>query len=511
MSADVLNSGEGVFAGSSIESHKHNPCVLTVDDDADAVGFLSELLLLSGFDPIVATSGDQALEYFSKIRPDIVLTDIQMPGMDGIKLLKTIRDIDDSTPVILLTGHGETQNAINALRLGAYDFLLKPINAEILISTLERASEHCRLKKLENEYTHRLEAQVAARTRELAKTNDFLRGILDSSTGVSIIVSDLEENVIFWNSGAENILGYGSEEMLGKSILRLYPKDDQRGGIRSGLIDKLKSGFGSIQEMVTQVSKDGSQVILSMAVSPMHDSKGNLQGILGLGQDVTERVQLHEQLVDSYKRIRNIQGASIFALAKLAEARDGETGSHLKRLQAYCESLCRQLARRRHYAAIFTEDYIMDLVQCSVLHDIGKLVIPDSILFHPGKFGEDDFEIMKQHALYGGKALEEAAIEAGEGQSYLTLGRDVCYYHHERWDGSGYPFGLKGEEIPLPARVVSVADVYDALTTERRYKPAFTHEDASRVIETESGHQFDPEVVTAFIEAKQDFRRISVT
>ena len=352
---------------------------------------------------------------------------------------------------------------------------------------------------------------MAARTRELAKTNDFLRGILDSSTGVSIIVSDLEENVIFWNSGAENILGYRSEEILGQSILKLYPRDDQRSGIRSGLLEKLNSGLGSIQEMVTQVSRDGSQVVLSMAVSPMHDSKGNLQGILGLGQDVTERVQLHEQLVDSYKRIRNIQGASIFALAKLAEARDGETGSHLKRLQAYCESLCRQLARRRLYGHIFTEDYTMDLVQCSVLHDIGKLVIPDSILFHPGKFGEDHFEIMKQHALYGGKALEEAAVEAGEGQSYLTLGRDVCYYHHERWDGSGYPFGLKGEEIPLPARVVSVADVYDALTTERRYKPAFTHEDASRVIEKESGRQFDPEIITAFIAVKPDFQRISVT
>lgn len=106
-------------------------------------------------------------------------------------------------------------------------------------------------------------------------------------------------------------------------------------------------------------------------------------------------------------------------------------------------------------------------MQCSVLHDIGKLVIPDSILFHPGKFKEEDFEIMKQHALYGGKALEEAAIEAGEGQSYLTLGRDVCYYHHERWDGTGYPFGLEGENIPLPARIVAVSDVYDALSTKK--------------------------------------------
>lgn len=508
MNTDDYRFVEAAQSVTSSEPFRSNPCVLTVDDDEAALGYLSDLLSLSGFEPITAQSGEKALEYFTKIKPDIVLTDIQMPGMDGMNLLKTIRELDDATPVIMITGHGEMDNAIKALRLGAYDFLLKPINTEILISTLQKAAEHCRLKKLENEYTHRLEAQVEARTRELAKTNDFLRGILDSSTGVSIIVSDLEENVIFWNSGAQNILGYRSDEMLGQSILKLYPKDTNRSEIRNRLMNRMQDGSGSIQDLVTQISKDGDQVVLSMAVSPMHDNKGNLQGILGLGQDVTDRVRLHEQLVESYQRIRNIQGASIFALAKLAEARDGETGSHLKRLQGYCESLCRRLSQRKLYGHLFTEDYILDLVQCSVLHDIGKLVIPDSILFHPGKFKDEDFEIMKQHAIYGGKALEEAAIEAGEAQSYLTLGRDVCYYHHERWDGSGYPFGLKGEEIPLAARIVSVADVYDALTTERRYKAAYSHEKASEYVEGESGRQFDPEVIAAFVDSKDEFSAI---
>lgn len=493
---------------SQSESSRHSPCVLTVDDDELALGYLSELLSLSGFHPVLARSGEEALKSFSEFHPDIVLTDIQMPGMDGMKLLKTIREMDESTPVILITGHGEVDNAIKALRLGAYDFLLKPINTEILISTVEKAAEHCRLKRLENEYTHRLEAQVASRTRELARTNDFLRGILDSSTGVSIVVTDLEENVIFWNSGAEKILGYRPDEMLGQSILKLYPKDVRRSELRSKLMDKMQDGSGSVQELITQISRGGGEVVLSMAVSPMHDSKGKLQGILGLGQNVTEQVRLHEQLVDSYQRIRNIQGASIFALAKLAEARDGETGSHLKRLRKYCEALCRRLSQRKLYGHLFNEDYILDLVQCSVLHDIGKLVIPDSILFHPGKFKEEDFEIMKQHALYGGKALEEAAIEAGEGQSYLTLGRDVCYYHHERWDGTGYPFGLKGENIPLPARIVAVSDVYDALSTERRYKRAYSHEEAAKMIESESGKQFDPEVISAFCEVKPEFAQI---
>ncbi|MGD9817523.1 MAG: response regulator [Desulfomonilaceae bacterium] len=491
------------------DSSRVEPRILVVDDDEAALGYLTELLSLNGFNPVTSTSGEEALAKFSESKPDIVLTDIQMPGIDGMKLLKTVRELDDITPVIMITGHGEVDNAIKALRLGAYDFLLKPINTEILISTLEKANEHCRLKRLEDEYTHRLEAQVASRTRELARTNDFLRGILDSSTGVSIVVSDLEENVIFWNSGAENILGYHSGEMIGQSILKLYPKGVQLSDIRKKFMDKMQDGSGSLQELVTQVSKEGNEVILSMAISPMHDTKGKLQGILALGQDVTERVHLHEQLVESYQRIRNIQGASIFALAKLAEARDGETGSHLKRLQAYCECLCRRLSMKTKYSGQLYEDYILDLVQCSVLHDIGKLVIPDSILFHPGRFTENDFEIMKQHALFGGKALEEAAIEAGEGQSYLTVGSEVCYYHHEKWDGSGYPFGLKGNHIPLSARIVAVCDVYDALTTERRYKPAYTHEEASSFVEKESGRHFDPDIIQTFTEIKAEFAKIA--
>jgi response regulator RpfG family c-di-GMP phosphodiesterase len=155
-----------------------------------------------------------------------------------------------------------------------------------------------------------------------------------------------------------------------------------------------------------------------------------------------------------------------------------------------------------------TEQFVEDLVQCSVLHDVGKVAIPDSILFNPRKFGIDEFEIMKQHAIHGGKALEEAAKEIGDEQSYLSLGKDVAYYHHEHWDGTGYPFGLKGEEIPLAARIVAIADVYDALTSERRYKLAFTHVEAVRMIAGLKGRQFDPELVDAFLEVAEEFRSI---
>ena len=134
--------------------------------------------------------------------------------------------------------------------------------------------------------------------------------------------------------------------------------------------------------------------------------------------------------------------------------------------------------------------------------------IPDSILFNSNKFGIDEFEVMKRHSVYGGAALEEAAHEAGDKESYLFLAKDVAYYHHERWDGNGYPYGLKRDEIPLSARIVAVADVYDALTTERRYKRSYSHQEARDLIVQEKGKQFDPELVEAFLEVEDQFNAI---
>ncbi len=484
------------------------PTILVADDDVVSLESLSELLSLSGFSVIMAQSGDQAWRLFSEKAPNLVITDILMPGLDGIGLLKLIREADDIIPVVIITGFGEMEAAINALRLGAYDFLLKPINTEILVSTVQKGLEHYRLKLLEREYTHRLEIQVENRTKELAKTNEFLKGILESSRGVSIVVTDLDRKVIFWNSGAQNIFGYDENEMTGQSIVRLYPPSLNEDSVQNTLREALESKSGSAQKIIKQISKDKKEITLSLAISPMLDRKGRLQAVVGLGQDVTEQYRLHQQLLESYTRIRKIQGASIFALAKLAEARDGETGGHLGRIRDYCAVLCKSLRKRPIYRRLLTEEFVEDLVQCSVLHDIGKIVISDEILFKPGKYGTEEMEIMRQHTLLGGKALYEAAKETGESQSYLTVGADVAYYHHEHWDGSGYPFGLRENEIPLSARIVALCDVYDALRSKRRYKDGFSHEESLRIIEQDRGKHFDPEIVDAFLDSQDEFRRV---
>jgi PAS domain S-box-containing protein len=509
LGSESVDSSRGLEQPAGLtETFLSSGSVLVIDDDATTLWILRELLDMSGLKVLMASEGREGIEIFRNSPTDLVITDIRMPHIDGLEVLRRIREIDENVPVILVTGHGDLDNALGALRRGAYDFLLKPINGEILLNAVRKGIDHCRLKRFERDYRLLLEDQVRARTRELAETNEFLKGILDSSTRVSIVLTDFDRKVLFWNAGAENIYGYTAEEMVGSSITRLYPAGDANLGTTDRLQDILKNERATVQTNVQQRAKDGRLLTISLTISPMNDSSNKIRGILGLGQDVTEQVRLHEELLKSYHRIRCIQGASIFALARLAESRDGETGFHLRRMQAYCQVLCDQLAKCESYRQILRKEFVEDLVQCSVLHDIGKVGIPDSVLFNPKKFGIDEFQIMKQHSIYGGKALEDAANEAGQKESYLFLARDIAYYHHERWDGSGYPFGLKGEDIPLSARIVAIADVYDALTTERRYKRSYSHEEAMTVIIRDRGRHFDPELVDAFIEAEPEFKRI---
>ncbi|MEJ2717786.1 MAG: response regulator [Deltaproteobacteria bacterium] len=494
---------ESVQEGSGPDS----AVVLTVDDDEVTLGLLRDLLEIKGHNVLSASEGDAGIALFEREHPNLVITDIRMPVTDGLEVLRRIREIDDTVPVILLTGYGDLNSAVRALRHGAYDFLQKPINPEILMNTVRQGIEHCRLKRFERDYTHILENEVEERTKELARTNDFLKGILDSSTGVSIVLTDFDDNVVFWNTGAERIFGYTSEEMVGSKIGRLFPDDGTTGQTMSRLRDESHTGHDTVHAKVQQIAKDGNVLTISLTLSPMLDTSGKVQGLLGLGQDVTEEVRLHEELVASYERIQRIKNSSIFALAKLAESRDGETGSHLRRIQEYCRVLCERLRDQGKHREVLSERFIIDLVDSAILHDIGKVGIPDSVLFKPGKLGRDEYETMKQHAILGGRALEEAARETGE-ESFLLMGRDVAYYHHEHWDGSGYPAGLKGEEIPLAARIISIADVYDALTSKRRYKKTYSHEEACAILSAESGRKFDPGLIQAFLEVEGEIHNI---
>jgi putative two-component system response regulator len=214
-----------------------------------------------------------------------------------------------------------------------------------------------------------------------------------------------------------------------------------------------------------------------------------------------ELEQLVEQRTAEVTATRDV---ALFALAKLAESRDPETGEHLERMRNYSRILAEALRKKGPYTRQIDAQYVDDIFRTSPLHDVGKVGIPDQILLKPGRLTREEFEIMKQHTTIGGAALEKAAGQGPCG-SFLEMAVQIAWHHHERYDGSGYPRGLAGQDIPLSARIVALADVFDALTSRRVYKDAFSPEKAREMIEAEVGRHFDPAVVDAFVDRWDDF------
>lgn len=210
----------------------------------------------------------------------------------------------------------------------------------------------------------------------------------------------------------------------------------------------------------------------------------------------------------AFNRLDKSQKLTLYSMSLLAELRDNETGSHILRTKEYCRLVAVKLSKEKKYKKYLTENYILDMERSAPLHDIGKVGIPDSILLKPGKLSREEFEVIKGHPEMGAVVLEKAA-EALEFQSFFEIGIQIVLYHHENWDGSGYPKGLSGEDIPLSARIMTLADVYDALTTVRPYKKAYTHEKAKEIILSESGKKFDPDIVKVFIKIEEDFKKIA--
>ena len=203
--------------------------------------------------------------------------------------------------------------------------------------------------------------------------------------------------------------------------------------------------------------------------------------------------------------IEKVQANLIVILAGMVENRDESTGDHIRKTSMYTLIIMKNMRKMGIHLGVLTDEYIDDVYKSAPLHDIGKIRITDAILNKPGKLTPDEFEIMKRHALYGGEMIEKL-LESLTQASYLEVARDIAMYHHEKWDGSGYPCGLKGEEIPLSARIMAVADVFDALISDRVYKKAFSFEKAMSIIQEESGTHFDPEVVKAFMLDPEDVR-----
>ena len=328
--------------------------VLIVDDDRQVREVLHEIFLSHGYKCELANDGREGLEIFRATRPPLTVTDVKMPVMDGLEFLKLARKFDADAAVIVLTGVGDVKTAIESLKVGAYDFIIKPVNVDELLIAAERAVERRQLLIERREYQALLEHRVEEATRDLALT------------------------------------------------LR--------------------------------------------------------------------------ELQDTYR-------ATLEALGSALDTRDVGTEAHSRRVHGYALTMAR--------AHGVSEDEIKDIEHGVLLHDIGKIGIPDAILLKPGPLTPEEWIVMRTHPEVGRRLIERIP--------FLRGAVPIVYHHHERWDGSGYPLGLRGDAIPLGARIFAVADALDAMTFDRPYSKAMSYEAACREIERCAGTHFDPVVVRTFL------------
>ncbi len=228
------------------------------------------------------------------------------------------------------------------------------------------------------------------------------------------------------------------------------------------------------------------------------------------GTKLEKRVQERTaQLLSRTQEMEMIKDTTIIALSSLAETRDNETGNHIRRTQNYIKALAEKLKYHPRFKHFLTDDNIRLLYRIAPLHDVGKVGIPDYILHKPGKLTDEEFEIMKTHAALGGNAIASAMNGQNSANPFLKIAYQIAMSHHEKWDGSGYPEGLSGDEIPIPARLMALADVYDALSCQRVYKAAMSQNEVLAIILDGRGKHFDPDVVDAFLAVQQQFIEIA--
>jgi PAS domain S-box-containing protein len=485
--------------------------ILIVDDDSIIVALLENLLKSEGFEITSASNGKEALEriahssLYKSGKPDLILLDIDMPVMDGYQTCKKVRGRKEyeSIPIIMVTAESDKKVIKKLFSIGANDYILKPYESEELLA---RILAHIRVKELIEE-RDRLYSQAEIYFQSYKRSND------------ATMITDTEGYIVDINQAFVNFYGYSKEEVIGKKPNILRDPHSTNGIFENMWTDILNPEKGYWKGEIMNLTKDKREIPIILSITTIM-REGNVIGYMGIALDITARKQLEDTLreynrtleqsvMERTKEIENTQNATIIGLAKLAEYRDPETGGHLERIRNYCFIVSQELGSREKYKEFIDKHFIDSIYKSSPLHDIGKVGIPDSILLKPGRLTLDEFEIMKTHTVIGGDAISTAEKKLEEQKSsFLSMGKEIAYYHHEKFNGAGYPYGFKEDKIPLSARIMALADVYDALRSKRVYKEAWSHESTKDTIIKETGKHFDPDVVDAFLKLEEEFIKI---
>ena len=585
-----------------------NMNVLYVEDDKNTQEELVYFLSNKVNNLYVANNGEEGFEKFEKFQPDIIITDIQMPILNGIKMTELIRKNNKFVPIIVISAFNDTDYLFEAIKLNVTNYLTKPLNLTQLIETLGNIAKNINLEK-EN--------------KEVLNTLKQYKDIVDERSIIS--KADIKGVITYVNEPFEKISGYKKEELIGKSHGIITSKNSSK-KILSQMWKKIKIEKKLWQGRLKNVSKDGNEYIVDIIVKPILDLDGNILEFISLSNDITDlentkdyfkeqtyksannltesirianiykdainesniilRMDLNKNIIyandafykiSSYKKdeligkpysflehvglskeeqdkkieqiftnkvwkgkisnytknkevfhcdvtmcpikdtngnvveymgirhditqienlqreLEDTQKEIIYKLGEIGETRSQETGNHVKRVAKYSKLFAQKLN--------LPQDMVYKLYLASPMHDIGKIGIPDSILNKPGKLNEQEWEIMKTHAQIGYEILKTSK------RPILKAAAIVSYTHHEKWDGSGYPLGLRGDDIHIYGRITAIADVFDALGSDRCYKKAWPLDDILNYFKEQKGKHFDPYLVDIFMENLDSFLKI---
>lgn len=466
--------------------------ILIVDDEQDITSVLSDVLTDRGYNTTMAHNGREALSAFLADPFDLVITDLKMPEMDGLELLARLRSTNPEAMVIMMTGYATVETAVEALKTGAYDYILKPFKVSELLQVVDRAFDKIRLA----EENLQLKEQIT-----LLKLSEAVSSSLSLNEVLSILVDAAKNEVdadavelLFRPPGSQDFsrrLAVGNVAELARTFADPIALEKS---LRSGQSLQLRG-----EELTALVAPDArGQVGSSLSVPLMRG--GSVLGVLNAYSRSDRRafrpreekalIVLGDRAATSlenallYADLESSFRETIQSLALALEAKDSYTHGHSESVTRLCVAIAAEMG---------CTDLFKDTIrQAGVLHDIGKIGISSTILNKPGKLTPEEYETIKSHPRMGKRILEHI--------SFLRDVVPIVYHHHERHDGMGYPLGLKGDEIPLGARVMAVADTYDAMTSDRPYRTGLGHEKAVSELIRCSGTQFDPDSVEAFVD-----------
>lgn len=364
--------------------------------------------------------------------------------------------------------------------------------------------EENRVAEQLSQHAEALEKEVAKRSREQQEREARYRLLFNQIADDVVLVSP-EGIILQTNSNFDQ--HYRGETRSGqKTLITIIPEEEER-NLQNLLTETMTSISPVRNRLLRLVKRDGKTTETEVSAGLLRRDQA-VVGILLLIRDISERKEMERKLLASLEMRKQTETAAILALAKLSEFRDATSSNHLERIREYCQLLAIELSQYPELQSVMTPTYIEDIYHASILHDIGKVAIPDTFDGAGTPRVEHEHELIRRHTIAGGDVIREMQDES-KGSSFLDMAKHIAYFHHERWDGRGYPHGLMRREIPLAARIMAVADVYEEMTTGPPDNPATAgHEKTVSYITSQSGLRFDPMVVGAFLARQNEFQAI---